>query len=161
MCERVSSGPPWSQPLQLTVPKNYKVWCAMNNIPVDESIIENGAADDDDDQMDVDAGAETNADEEWGGLGDDDAAMDEDDGTPAFFKELKAANEASATQKTPSKRPKNKGRSRGTGEDPEGARGRHWFGGEEESVCYAINNPEMNTPGFSNNIVGCSIKMTI
>ena len=83
----------------------------MNNIPVDESIIEDGAADDEevDEQMEVDGDPDPNdgaPGEEWGGIEDD--AMDEDDDTPAFFKEAKAASASAAVQKTPSKRPKTK-----------------------------------------------------
>ncbi len=86
----------------------------MNNIPVDESIIEEGAADEEeaDDQMEVDDEPDSNdgpPGEEWDGIEDGgDAAMDDDDDTPAFFKEAKAASASAAVQKTPSKRPKTK-----------------------------------------------------
>ncbi len=85
----------------------------MNNIPVDESIIEDGAADDEeaDEQMEVDAEPDSNDGpdgEEWGGIEDGDVAMDEDDDTPAFFKEAKATSASAVVQKTPSKRPKTK-----------------------------------------------------
>ncbi len=89
----------------------------MNNIPVDESIVDDAGADADDDQMDLDAEPDSNVEptdeSEWGGIADADADVDasideDEDSTPAFFKELKAANEAAAAQKTQPKRPKTK-----------------------------------------------------
>ncbi|KAK7722565.1 Dimethyladenosine transferase [Diaporthe eres] len=95
------------------VEKNYRTWCAMNDVPVDDSAIEDtGANDDDDDEamgMDVDDNADAPAggeDEEWGGIMEVDDA-DEDD-VPAFFKEQAAAARPDHTAKTPSRRKKTK-----------------------------------------------------
>lgn len=72
------------------VERNYRTWCAMNGVAVDESVVEDGG-DDDDEQMDED---------------DADDGMDLDDGddTPAFFKEAAT----SAVPKTKSKKKKTK-----------------------------------------------------
>ncbi|CZT41555.1 probable rRNA (adenine-N6,N6-)-dimethyltransferase [Rhynchosporium secalis] len=57
------------------VERNYKVWCSANQIPIDETELG------EDEDMDVDSVAEGS---EWGGIMEVDE--DEDD-TPAFFKE--------------------------------------------------------------------------
>ncbi|KAI7786811.1 dimethyladenosine transferase [Diaporthe eres] len=94
------------------VEKNYRTWCAMNDVPVDDSAIEDTGANDDDDEamgMDVDDNADAPAvgeDEEWGGIMEVDDA-DEDD-VPAFFKEQAAAARPDHTAKTPSRRKKTK-----------------------------------------------------
>lgn len=84
--------------------RNYKVWCTMNNIPVDEGIVE---------AADGDVEMEAEGDGEWGGImdvddegGDDDgqADDDDDDNVPEFFKEKQSAPVA----KTPSRRKKTK-----------------------------------------------------
>lgn len=59
------------------VERNYRVWCAMNNVAVDDTIV--GEEDD----IEVDGGARPE-EEEWGGIMDVDEEADE---TPAFFKE--------------------------------------------------------------------------
>ncbi|KAL1844227.1 hypothetical protein VTJ49DRAFT_3883 [Mycothermus thermophilus] len=93
--------------------RNYKVYCSLNNIPIDESIAEDAAAEDADDGMDVDMEDE-NADDDDNDNADEDgnedgAAMDEDDeDMPAFFKELKAVDDAKAASKTPARNPKSK-----------------------------------------------------
>ncbi|KAK7744529.1 Dimethyladenosine transferase [Cytospora paraplurivora] len=108
------------------VEKNYRTWCALNNVPVDESAVEVGAEgeaeegegeDDEEMGMDVDddaglpAGGEG---DEWGGImevdeGNNDGDGDgDDDDTPAFFKEQAAAKQASQAAKTPSRRAKTK-----------------------------------------------------
>ncbi|TLD03710.1 uncharacterized protein PgNI_11833 [Pyricularia grisea] len=78
--------------------RNYKVWCTMNDIPVDESVVETA---DGDVEMEADDG-------EWGGIMDvdDDAGEGggDDDDVPEFFKEKAPAPVA----KTPSKRKKTK-----------------------------------------------------
>lgn len=79
------------------VERNYRTWCAMNGVPVDDSLVEDGG-DEDDDDMEMDGGA---GGEEDGGM-DVDA---EDDDTPAFFKEAAASG---APAKTKSKRKKTK-----------------------------------------------------
>lgn len=99
------------------VEKNYRTWCAMNDVPVDDSAVEGAGADDDGDDevmgMDVDENAGAPAggeDDEWGGIMDvDDGDEDEDqDDVPAFFKEQAAAARPDHTAKTPSRRKKTK-----------------------------------------------------
>ncbi|KAK3377700.1 S-adenosyl-L-methionine-dependent methyltransferase [Podospora didyma] len=83
--------------------RNYKVYCSINNIPIDESIVEEAAGEDTaamDVDMDVDGDDEAGGD---GGLGNDDD--DDDDDMPTFFKELGAVDEEA---KTPSRNPKTK-----------------------------------------------------
>lgn len=104
MCERVSVGPlPPAHHLTDTR-QNYKVYCTLHNIPIDESIADAAAADDMDVEMDVDDDNEEKPDE------DDGAAMDEDDDEdmPTFFKDLKDADAAKEAAKTPSRNPKSK-----------------------------------------------------
>ena len=94
--------------------RNYRTYCAMNNIPVDDTLVDNdGAAAADD--MDVDGAPTANGkadDDEWGGImdvDDEDAGGqndDDDTDTPEFFKEQAAAARASQPAKTPSKRKK-------------------------------------------------------
>lgn len=96
------------------VEKNYRTWCAMNDVPVDDSAIEAAGAGADDDEamgMDVDDNAEASAaaggeDDEWGGIMDVDGEGEDD--VPAFFKEQAAAAAAGPdhTAKTPSRRKK-------------------------------------------------------
>ncbi|RFU79761.1 dimethyladenosine transferase [Trichoderma arundinaceum] len=83
------------------VERNYRTWCAMNGVPIDESVIE-GDADDDDNDMDVDEGTNDSHDGEDAGMEVDE--LDED--TPSFFKDLKTAS--ANTPKTKSKRKKTK-----------------------------------------------------
>jgi 18S rRNA (adenine1779-N6/adenine1780-N6)-dimethyltransferase len=80
------------------VERNYRVYCAMNNIALDDTVIG------EEEEMDIDEGiGAAGAGEEWGGIDDMD---DEDDDTPAFFKDEaeKVANPTLA--KTKSKRKK-------------------------------------------------------
>ncbi|KDN61143.1 putative dimethyladenosine transferase [Colletotrichum sublineola] len=75
--------------------KNYRTWAAMNNVPLDDTLVE----EDEDDVMEMDDDADP-------GAGEDDVEPMDDD-TPEFFKELGAA--ASKTlEKTKSKRKKTK-----------------------------------------------------
>lgn len=76
------------------VERNYRVFCAMNNISLDDTIVG-----DEDDEMDMDDGAGDEGDEEWGGIMD---GVEEEDDTPAFFKE--AAREAIPKTKSKKKR---------------------------------------------------------
>lgn len=79
--------------------RNYRVWCAMNSIPLDDTPM--GEAEEEDDEMEVDdAPLPAKDDEEWGGIEGD----DNDDDTPAFFAELNAKNRNAP--KTPSKKKK-------------------------------------------------------
>jgi 18S rRNA (adenine1779-N6/adenine1780-N6)-dimethyltransferase len=80
------------------VERNYRTWCAMNGVPIDESIVE-GAAEDEED-MDIDDGAN---DGEDAGMEVDDLGGDD---TPSFFQDLKNAN--ANIPKTKSKRKKTK-----------------------------------------------------
>lgn len=72
------------------VERNYRTWCAMNGVPVDDTLVEDGQEDD----MDMEDG-----DAEEGGMD-----VDEDEDAPDFFKEA----QNSATAKTKSKRKKTK-----------------------------------------------------
>ncbi|KAM6528631.1 Dimethyladenosine transferase [Fusarium falciforme] len=72
------------------VERNYRTWCAMNGVPVDDTLVEDGQ----DDDMDMEDG-----DAEEGGMD-----VDEGEDAPDFFKEM----QNSATAKTKSKRKKTK-----------------------------------------------------
>lgn len=85
------------------VERNYRTWCAMNGVPIDESLVE-GGSDEDDEEMDVDDGA---AAEDAGMDVDDDIDADADEDTPSFFKDSKISAGA-AVPKTKSKRKKTK-----------------------------------------------------
>ncbi|OLN85898.1 Dimethyladenosine transferase, partial [Colletotrichum chlorophyti] len=74
--------------------KNYRTWAALNNVPLDDSLVE----DEEDDAMEMDEDADAG--------GDDDDVEPMDDDTPEFFKELSAAGKA--PEKTKSKRKKTK-----------------------------------------------------
>lgn len=89
------------------VERNFRTWCALNNVAVDETVVEDGAEEDGDVAMDVDDNdneGPAEEDEEWGGIMDVDDGDDDD--TPAFFKEQAAAGGQNA--KTPSRRKKTK-----------------------------------------------------
>jgi 18S rRNA (adenine1779-N6/adenine1780-N6)-dimethyltransferase len=93
------------------VEKNYRIYCAMNDIPIEEGLAEDNGDGDDDMDMD-DTGAATAADEdndeeEWGGIMDVDG-NDDDDDMPEFFKEQKQLAKANGSAKTPSRRKKTK-----------------------------------------------------
>ncbi|KAJ3505077.1 hypothetical protein NM208_g16246 [Fusarium decemcellulare] len=77
------------------VERNYRTWCAMNGVPVDDTLVEDGQ-----DDMDMEDGGGEDA-EEWGGMD-----VDEDGDAPDFFKEMQ--NSAANTSKTKSKRKKTK-----------------------------------------------------
>ncbi|PNY26189.1 rRNA adenine N(6)-methyltransferase [Tolypocladium capitatum] len=74
------------------VERNYRTWCAMNGVPIDESLVE----DDGEEQMAV---------EDDGPADGEDMDVDDED-APDFFKELR--NSASSAPKTKSKRKKTK-----------------------------------------------------
>ncbi|KAF6845204.1 dimethyladenosine transferase [Colletotrichum musicola] len=76
--------------------KNYRTWAALNNVPLDDTLVE----DDEDDAMEMD-------DDMDGGADDEDDVEPMDDDTPEFFKELNAAS-AKLPEKTKSKRKKTK-----------------------------------------------------
>ncbi|AEO57096.1 hypothetical protein MYCTH_2302881 [Thermothelomyces thermophilus ATCC 42464] len=97
--------------------RNYKIYCSLNNIPIDESIVDSATATATDDGMDVDMddddGKDDGDDCDDGEDGEGEAGneMDEgedDDDMPTFFKEMKDAEAAKEAAKTPSKNPKSK-----------------------------------------------------
>ncbi|KAK3296721.1 S-adenosyl-L-methionine-dependent methyltransferase [Chaetomium fimeti] len=93
--------------------RNYKVYCSLNNIPIDESIAtaDLAAVTATDDNMDVDMDDNDNQDgdeEEGTGGMDQNEDEDEDEDMPAFFKELHDADAAKEAAKTPSRNPKSK-----------------------------------------------------
>lgn len=73
------------------VERNYRTWCAMNGVAIDETLVEDAA---EDEEMDVEE--------------EEDAAMDVDDDEdmPSFFQEMK--NAGANVPKTKSKRKKTK-----------------------------------------------------
>jgi 18S rRNA (adenine1779-N6/adenine1780-N6)-dimethyltransferase len=80
------------------VERNYRVYCAMNSIPLDETEIG------EDEQMDLDEGlGPADEEEEWGGIIEADEEVDE---TPSFFKEEAARIAREQPVKTKSKRKK-------------------------------------------------------
>lgn len=89
--------------------KNFRVWCALNDVVVDDSALgeegdgehgdhDGAMMDVDGDEEPADEGEGDEGEEEWGGIMDVD-----DEATPAFFKDLQQ-NDAIA--KTPSRRKK-------------------------------------------------------
>lgn len=98
------------------IERNYRTWCALNNVAVDDGVVEGAseeedvAEDDDEDMgMDVDDGGAGGEGDEWDGIMEVDAgAEDDDDDMPAFFKEQAAAGKADKDAKTPSRRKKTK-----------------------------------------------------
>lgn len=64
--------------------RNYRLWCATNDIPVDDTVADE--EEDDIEEMEVDENVPPSAgdEKEWGGIMDVDGA---DDDTPSFFKE--------------------------------------------------------------------------
>ncbi|KAK4158575.1 S-adenosyl-L-methionine-dependent methyltransferase [Chaetomidium leptoderma] len=85
--------------------RNYKVYCTLHNIPVDESMADDAtAAAGVDDMMDV----EMDVDDDGAGGMDEDDNDDEEEDMPTFFKDLKDADAAKEVAKTPSRNPKSK-----------------------------------------------------
>ena len=76
--------------------RNYRVWCALNGVGVDETVVGEEV-----EGVDVDMESDG---EEWGGIMDVDDAGDEEDETPAFFKEER--EKTAGPEKTRSKRKK-------------------------------------------------------
>ncbi|CAK4032198.1 Dimethyladenosine transferase [Lecanosticta acicola] len=76
---------------------NYRTFCAQNDIPLDDGPVENGA---DDDDVDMDAGAE---DAELEGIMD----LDDEDDVPDFFKE-EADKKAKKLRDNPNRKRKGK-----------------------------------------------------
>lgn len=80
------------------IEKSYRIWFAMNDIAIDDTIVG------DEDEMDVDEGLGPKAGEdEWEGIMDDDEEVDD---TPAFFKEeaQRAARETEGKTKSKKKK---------------------------------------------------------
>ena len=77
------------------VERNYRVWCAMNDVAVDDTVVG------EEEEVDVEM---EGGEEEWGGIMDVDG--DEEDETPAFFKEEKERVARENGGKTKSKRKK-------------------------------------------------------
>lgn len=100
------------------VEKNYKVYCAMNDIMLEDGLVEGqeeAADDDNDDDMELDMEADENVapgagdedeDEEWGGFMDLDNKGAEGEDTLSFFDGLKKAG--CDAPKTQSRRKKTK-----------------------------------------------------
>ncbi|KAM7218715.1 Dimethyladenosine transferase [Rhypophila decipiens] len=85
--------------------RNYKVYCSLNNIEIDESILENAPVLPEGDvnmDMDVDGDDEA-ANEEGDGMDED-----EEEEMPEFFKEANEQQSAAKDAKTPSRNPKSK-----------------------------------------------------
>lgn len=80
------------------VERNYRVYCALNNIAIDDTVV---GEEDEDEGMEVDADVE---EEEWGGIEDEGMDVDGEDDMPSFFKEQ--AERGKGIEKTKSKRKK-------------------------------------------------------
>lgn len=86
------------------IERNYRVWCSMNDIPLEEGTVE---GDDDEDMELDDSVAHTAGDEDaeaWGGMDVDGETAEAD--APSFFQELKQSS--SEMPKTKSKKPRSK-----------------------------------------------------
>ncbi|KAK4448234.1 Dimethyladenosine transferase [Podospora aff. communis PSN243] len=88
--------------------RNYKVYCSLNNIPIDESLADISAGDDDAmmDSGDVDMDVDGDDDVQENDV-DPGGTEDEDEDMPAFFKEI-GENAKNTDAKTPSRNPKSK-----------------------------------------------------
>ena len=77
--------------------RNYRLYCATKNIPIDDSVADEGEEGDEDDEMEVDEdveptpGDEVDGEGEWGGIMDVDGSAD---AAPSFFDGIKAAGAA-------------------------------------------------------------------
>ena len=69
--------------------RNYRTWCAQNDIPIEDGLVKEGEGDE---EMDIDAV------DEWEGIIDVDAKKDEDE-LAQFFKEEKIGNFKKKTKK--------------------------------------------------------------
>jgi 18S rRNA (adenine1779-N6/adenine1780-N6)-dimethyltransferase len=79
--------------------RNYRVWCAMNNVAVDDTVIG------EEEEMEVEDSLGTNREEEWGGIMDVDEETDE---LPSIFKEEVERISKENGTKTKSKKKKTK-----------------------------------------------------
>lgn len=83
------------------IERNYRVWCAMNSVPVDDTVIG-----EDDEEMEINDSAPDpgTGGDEWEGIMDVDGG--EDDDAPAFFKEEAERQVRENGTKTKSKKKK-------------------------------------------------------
>ncbi|KAK3307880.1 S-adenosyl-L-methionine-dependent methyltransferase [Chaetomium strumarium] len=94
--------------------RNYKIYCSLNNIPIDESVADadattTGTVDVDMDVDDDDADDDNEpGDDQPMNADADDNDDDEDEEMPTFFQELRDAEAAKEDGKTPSRNPKSK-----------------------------------------------------
>jgi 18S rRNA (adenine1779-N6/adenine1780-N6)-dimethyltransferase len=88
-------------------PQNYKVYCTLHNIAVDESVADATAMATAAGDMDVDMDDNDDDEDGEGAAAADGMDEDDDDDMPTFFKEAKDA-EAAKDAKTPSRNPKSK-----------------------------------------------------
>ncbi|KAK4670600.1 Dimethyladenosine transferase [Podospora pseudopauciseta] len=93
--------------------RNYKVYCSLNNIPVDEGVAAAGvgAVVGEEEGMDVDMdddGADGDDNEEEEEEEDNGMDVEDDEDMPEFFKEMKDEEDKAAAAKTPSRNPKSK-----------------------------------------------------
>ncbi|KAA8569508.1 hypothetical protein EYC84_001133 [Monilinia fructicola] len=80
--------------------RNYRVYCSTNNIPLDETPV-----DDQDEDMDLDdAPIAEDQEEEWGGIMDVDGDKDGGEEMPSFFQELKGTDKPKTKSKVPKTR---------------------------------------------------------
>ncbi|KAG5983540.1 hypothetical protein E4U55_007946 [Claviceps digitariae] len=92
------------------VEKNYRTWCALNGVPIDETVVDDdGGVADMDMEDDGTTAANGGAAHDAGDHHDDADGMDVDaDDAPDFFKEMQSHSAAAAIPKTKSKRKKTK-----------------------------------------------------
>ncbi|KAK0672454.1 putative Dimethyladenosine transferase [Cercophora samala] len=92
--------------------RNYKVYCTLNNIPIDEGVAgSSGAVVEEEEEgggMDVDMDDEADDGEEDNEEEDNGMDVEEDEDMPEFFKEMKDEEDKAAVGKTPSRNPKSK-----------------------------------------------------
>jgi 18S rRNA (adenine1779-N6/adenine1780-N6)-dimethyltransferase len=76
--------------------KNYRTYCSLNGIPLDDGLV---------DAKDGDMDLDEDGDDDWNGIDDDNDMEINNDDAPDFFKEM---NSSLKSGKTPSRRPKTK-----------------------------------------------------
>ncbi|KAK4201475.1 putative Dimethyladenosine transferase [Triangularia verruculosa] len=89
--------------------RNYKVYCTLNNIPIDESVSASSGPVGGEESMDVDMdddGADDNNNDEEENEEDSGMDAEDDEDMPEFFKEMKEEEDKVAASKTPSRNPK-------------------------------------------------------
>lgn len=78
------------------IERNYRIWCAMNSVAIDDTVVC------EEDEMEIDDGMEAGTEKDWEGIMDD----DEEDDTPVFFKEESQRMAKEKGEKTKSKKKK-------------------------------------------------------